>query len=83
LILDVGGRICLSDDSHGVAQVGLNYGRMKSYLEEMGVEEIWYLVGVELKEAGDETVGPRGRVVARKLQDWTSHPFWTRLEDRI
>ena len=49
----------------------------------MGVEEIWYLVGVELKEAGDETVGPRGRVVARKLKDWTSHPFWAGLEDRI
>jgi len=79
----MGGRICLSDDSHGVAQVGLNYGRMKMYLEEMGVEEIWYLVGQEQMEDGDEQVGYRGRVVARRMKDWGSHPFWTRLEDRI
>ena len=49
----------------------------------MGVEEIWYLVGVEQKEDGDKTVGPRGRVVARRMKDWTSHPFWAGLEDRI
>jgi len=75
----MGGRICLSDDSHGVAQVGLNYGRMKLYLEKMGVEEIWYLVGVEQKENGDESVGPRGRVVARRMKDWTLHRFWAGL----
>ena len=79
----MGGRICLSDDSHGVAQVGLNYGRMKTYLEGMGVDEIWYLVGEEQKEDGDETVGTRGRVVARRMRDWTSHPFWAGLQDRI
>jgi histidinol-phosphatase (PHP family) len=79
----MGGRICLSDDSHGVAQVGLNYGRMKTYLEGMGIEEIWYLVEVELKEDGDETVGTRARVAARRMKDWTSHPFWAGLEDRI
>jgi len=52
-------------------------------LEEMGIEDIWYVVGVELKEAGDETVGPRGRVLARGMKDWPSHPFWAGLEDRI
>jgi histidinol-phosphatase (PHP family) len=79
----MGGRICLSDDSHGVAQVGLNYGRMKMYLEKMGVDEIWYLVGEEQKEGGDETVGTRGRVVARRMKHWISHPFWAELQDRI
>jgi histidinol-phosphatase (PHP family) len=79
----MGGRICFSDDSHGVAQVGLNYGRMKTYLEEMGVEEIWYLVGEEQKEDGDEAVGSRGRVVARRMKDWTSHPFWAGFQERI
>jgi histidinol-phosphatase (PHP family) len=64
----MGGRICLSDDSHGVAQVGLNYGRMKMYLEEMGVEEIWYLVGEGQRQDGEESVGSRGRVVARRMK---------------
>lgn len=76
----MGGRICLSDDSHGVAQVGLNYGRMKTYLEEMGVEEIWYLVAADQRKEGDEQVGSRGRVIARRMKSWTSHPFWTGLQ---
>lgn len=79
----MGGKICLSDDSHGIAQVGLNYGRMMDYLVEMGVEEIWYLVSVELKGEGDEAVGTRGRVVARRMREWTTHPFWARLQNRI
>jgi len=83
LILDMGGRICLSDDSHGIAQVGLNYGRMKSYLEEMDVKEIWHLVPNKERRDGDEVVGNRGRVIARRMADWTGHGFWAKLQDRI
>jgi len=83
LILDTGGRICLSDDSHGIAQVGLNYGKMKSYLEGMDVKEIWYLVPAEERQDGDEVVGSRGRVVARQMADWTRHGFWAKLQDHI
>jgi histidinol-phosphatase (PHP family) len=77
--LDLGGRICLSDDSHGIAQVGLNYGRMKTYLEDMDVKEIWYLVSADDRLDGDEVVGGRGRVVARRLREWAAHPFWAEL----
>lgn len=42
-ILAAGGRIALSDDSHGTAQVSLNYVRMREYLLAEGVDEIWYL----------------------------------------
>ncbi|OBT68706.1 hypothetical protein VE03_01631 [Pseudogymnoascus sp. 23342-1-I1] len=41
--LSLGGKFTLSDDSHGVAQVGLNFARVKTYLEEVGVETLWYL----------------------------------------
>lgn len=37
------GRIALSDDSHGVQQIALNYARLRDYLIAEGVEEIWYL----------------------------------------
>jgi histidinol-phosphatase (PHP family) len=79
-ILDKGGRTCLSDDSHGIAQVGLNYGRMKAYLEEMGVREIWYLVSWDERKDGDQPVGSRKRVVARPMAGWTAHPFWKALQ---
>jgi len=41
--LKLGGKFTLSDDSHGVAQVGLNFQRVKAYLEDIGVETLWYL----------------------------------------
>lgn len=37
----------MSDDSHGVAQVGLNFSRVKKYLEDVGVETLWYLERVD------------------------------------
>jgi histidinol-phosphatase (PHP family) len=37
------GRLCLSDDSHGPASVALNYTRLRTYLVEQGVTELWYL----------------------------------------
>lgn len=73
LILQRGGRICLSDDSHGVSYVGLNYGKMREYLVNEGVKEIWYLVPGS--EEG-ERVGNRGRVKARKLEGWAENDFW-------
>jgi histidinol-phosphatase (PHP family) len=39
--LALGGRFTMSDDSHGVAQVATNYARAATYLEGLGVEEVW------------------------------------------
>jgi histidinol-phosphatase (PHP family) len=39
----MGGKLTLSDDSHGVAQVGLNFGRVSDYLKSLGVSELYYL----------------------------------------
>lgn len=43
LIRSMHGRIALSDDSHGVQQIALNYRRLRDYLMAEGVDEIWYL----------------------------------------
>lgn len=37
------GRFCLSDDSHGIEQVGLNYHRVFSFMDEVGISELHYL----------------------------------------
>nr|ODN86511.1 histidinol-phosphatase (PHP family) [Cryptococcus depauperatus CBS 7841] len=83
LVLDLGGKICLSDDSHGVSHVGLNYLKMAEYLKSMRVKRIWYLVPVSLRQEGDEDVGKRRRVVTRPLDDWYDHPFWSKMKERI
>ncbi|KAI5285545.1 histidinolphosphatase [Ascosphaera aggregata] len=41
--LSMGGRFCLSDDSHGTAQIGLNYHRVLAFIEKTGINEVYYL----------------------------------------
>lgn len=43
LIIKLGGKFCLSDDSHGIAQVGLNLHKCVDYLEKLKVEKLYYL----------------------------------------
>lgn len=40
--LKLGGRFCLSDDAHGIDQVGLNYARMFETIQRAGIEVIYY-----------------------------------------
>ncbi|KIK64229.1 hypothetical protein GYMLUDRAFT_221557 [Collybiopsis luxurians FD-317 M1] len=71
VILQAGGRLALSDDSHGPHAVGLNYHRVADYLRHEGVDELWYLEASEnLNEAGR-------KVQAIKVPDgWESHSLW-------
>jgi len=43
--LGMGGMLTLSDDSHGIAHVGTNYGKAIEYLESLGVKELYTLNG--------------------------------------
>ena len=71
-----GGRICLSDDAHSVAQVGLNYDRMRANLRDGGVQEIFHLAN-SARPAGGRKVGSRDRVVAIPSSDWEEDRFWS------
>ncbi|KAJ6597782.1 Polymerase/histidinol phosphatase-like protein [Mycena vulgaris] len=74
IILQNGGRLALSDDSHGPHAVGLNYGRLPEYLQRVGVTELWFL-------EHSETPNAAGRNVRTTKMDrqWATHQFWTRL----
>lgn len=39
----MGGKFTFCDDSHGIAQVATNYARTVTYLESLGVKEVWCL----------------------------------------
>lgn len=41
--LKLRGKLTLSDDSHGVAQIATNYGRAVDYVGSLGVKELWLL----------------------------------------
>lgn len=42
---EMGGKLTLSDDSHGVAQIGACFGGVVEFLERVGVERVWLLEG--------------------------------------
>jgi histidinol-phosphatase (PHP family) len=50
----MGGKFTLSDDSHGIAQVGTNFGRAIEYLESLGVKEVYTFERSEATESGGE-----------------------------
>ncbi|KAL9095294.1 MAG: hypothetical protein Q9165_002551 [Trypethelium subeluteriae] len=52
--IEMHGRFVLSDDSHGVHQVALNYPRMLSAIREAGIQEIYFL-----KRTGKTGLDPR------------------------
>lgn len=72
LILERGGRFCLSDDSHGIAQVGLNLHKCVEYLESLGAEAIYYLA---LEGTADNT---KTVVKSVPIADARKHPFWVK-----
>ncbi|KAH6910755.1 histidinol-phosphatase [Coprinopsis sp. MPI-PUGE-AT-0042] len=72
VIIQEGGRLALSDDSHGPHAVGLNYAKTREYLKSAGVNELWYLAkGEESNQAGRD-IRP-----IRLEGAWDDHPFWT------
>ncbi|KAI0888804.1 histidinol-phosphatase [Annulohypoxylon maeteangense] len=54
----LGGRFTLSDDSHGIAQLGTNFGRALEYLESLGVGTLW-----TLKREASATEGEKAKLV--------------------
>jgi histidinol-phosphatase (PHP family) len=71
------GRFTLSDDSHGVEQVGLNYTRVLDAIRRAGINDIEYLdsIGSSDSQALDERFQ---RVCWRtvSLNQLESHGFW-------
>lgn len=73
MILELGGRLALSDDSHGPHRVGENYPRMRDYLRQLGVKELWYLA-----RTLDGSTFERGLSATRVAGEWWEHDFWKR-----
>ncbi|KAI0436625.1 histidinol-phosphatase [Xylaria telfairii] len=58
--LSLEGKFTLSDDSHGIAQVGTNYGPALDFLSSLGVTTLWILRREPRQQDG--TVGKTTRV---------------------
>lgn len=58
----------MSDDSHGVAQVGLNYKKTLEYLEGLDVKDLWFLT----RKSGKVEAQKIEIVKAKEVGFWTS-----------
>ncbi|KAH8430269.1 histidinol-phosphatase [Aspergillus melleus] len=69
-----GGRFCLSDDSHGLDQVGLNFHRVLEFIERVGISTLHYLELAE-RAAVDERF-PRTQVRSISVKEVKQEAFW-------
>ncbi|KAI1339468.1 histidinol-phosphatase [Xylariaceae sp. FL0016] len=60
--LRMGGRFTLSDDSHGVAQVGTHYAGALDYLAGLGVQTLWTLRREPLPGRDEDGVAEKAQV---------------------
>lgn len=75
--LELKGRFTLSDDSHGVEQVGLNFSRVLDSIKRAGIKELAYLApaGLPGSRIVDERF-PKVCWATIPLEQLEGHGFW-------
>ncbi|OJJ46478.1 hypothetical protein ASPZODRAFT_166724 [Penicilliopsis zonata CBS 506.65] len=78
-ILARGGRFCLSDDSHGVDQVGLNFHRVVDFLDTVGIKTLHHL---QLADATSQSAVidsrfPRTEICSTSVEELRKMAFFT------
>ncbi|KAJ5807075.1 Histidinol-phosphatase [Penicillium riverlandense] len=72
-----GGRFCLSDDSHGVDQVGLNFHRVLDFLDKAGISSLHYLTLSEPSAAATvDARFPRTQTASVSIDELKDMAFW-------
>lgn len=77
LFLCKGGGFVMSDDSHGIDQIGTNYARLLAFIQRTGIKEIHYSdragvrTDIRFPSAGFSTIS---------VTDLAQLPFWTNLQ---
>ncbi|KAI9367024.1 Polymerase/histidinol phosphatase-like protein [Aspergillus egyptiacus] len=71
-----GGRFCLSDDSHGLDQVGLNYHRVLEFVDKVGISTLHYLDLADGKTPLDARF-PRTVVRSVSVEEVKKMDFWS------
>ena len=77
MFLNMGGGFVLSDDSHGVEQIGTNYPLLLKYIQDTGVEKIHFAA----RGCGDrkDSRFPSAGFSAIAVADLAGLPFWSKL----
>ncbi|KAF2705605.1 histidinol-phosphatase [Pleomassaria siparia CBS 279.74] len=77
VFIRMGGGFAMSDDSHGVDQIGTNYPRMLAFIHRAGIKRIHY-VDVATRGKGKDSRLPTAGFSSISMDDLAKLPFWTK-----
>lgn len=77
LFLRMEGRFAMSDDSHGIDQIGTNYHRLLAFIQQAGIKEIYYADrGAPSKDSRFPDTG----FSSISIDELVRLPFWTKTQ---
>ncbi|KAF2125159.1 histidinol phosphate phosphatase H [Dothidotthia symphoricarpi CBS 119687] len=76
MFLRMGGGFVMSDDSHGIDQVGTHYGGLMAFIQKAGIAEIYYCDCAGLRK--DDRF-PNAGFSSITVADLVQLPFWNNL----
>ncbi|KAF2637472.1 histidinol-phosphatase [Massarina eburnea CBS 473.64] len=74
LFVGMGGRFVMSDDSHGIDQIGTNYTRLLDFIRKAGIKEIMY---ADSDASCTDRRFPNAGFSSIATDDLIQLPFWT------
>ena len=74
----MGGRFTLSDDSHGVAHVGLNYDKMLHCIKAASITEVCFLAPASESILPQDPRFPHVGWETISVSELEQHSFWKR-----
>lgn len=77
LFLRLGGAFVMSDDSHGIEQIGTNYVRLLAFLQKAGIEEVHYLDRSGIRNDARFPNAGFASITTSKL---SALPFWNKIQ---
>ncbi|CRG91462.1 histidinol-phosphatase (PHP family) [Talaromyces islandicus] len=73
--LSMGGRFCMSDDSHGVEQVGYGFRQVLEFVDRAGITTLHYL-DISKGEDGPDSRFPATTIQSVSIEEIKKVPFW-------
>ncbi|KAH3915600.1 histidinol-phosphatase [Parastagonospora nodorum] len=73
MFLQMGGSFVMSDDSHGIEQIGTNYSRLLAFIQKAGIKEIHY---IDPRGARNDARFPSAGFTSIATSKLAASPFW-------
>ncbi|KAH6611966.1 Polymerase/histidinol phosphatase-like protein [Boeremia exigua] len=78
---NMGGGFVLSDDSHGIEQIGTNYSRLLEYVQKTGVDKVYFAA----RGSGNriDSRFPNAGYPSIAVAELAGLPFWSKLPEEV